>query len=263
MPSDLKEKYSILLKDPYLWMIRGVIGLAGVLYTPWMFAVLPIGEVLSLTWFDELFKDKVEQQREKSLEREKEKLLKLLSEKDKKWYGRVALYIEQVKKHLTHPAYRQQVDFDELSLAFIKKLILLRKAEAAERYMPEETMIHEIAELEKALKRETNTKVQAALAERLALQKQRLELKNRVGAKIREMEVQLKLIEDQILHLRDQAISSHIQDEADLEAGSRLPGSDLIERVTDLSRQLQISSELAEEMQAMLEDPSHPQFMKK
>lgn len=261
MPIRLKEKYLILLKDPYFWMVRGVIGLAGALYTPWAFVVLPISEILGLTWFDELYKGKLERQRLKSLEEEKEKILKLLTERDKKWYERITTYIDQVRKHLIHPGYYQQVDFDELSLDFIKRLILLRRAEAAERYMLEEEIAGEIRSLEDALKRETNPKVRTTLSERLTLQKQRLELKNKISSKIREMEAQLKLIEDQILHLRDLAISSGIQDKASQEAVSTLLGSGLSDKITDLSRQLQISSEIAEEMQTMLEGPSQQTLM--
>ncbi len=260
---DLKEKYSILLKDPYFWMIRGVIGLAGALYTPWAFAILPIGEVLGLTWFDQLFKDKLEQQRVTALEKEKENLLKLLPDKDKAWYMRVVAYIEQVKKQLTDQEYQEQINFDELSLDFIKRLVLLRKVEEAARYMSEEAITDEISRLEEMLKQETNTRVRTALSERLTLQQQRLELKKKVNSKIREMEAQLGLIEDQILHLRDLAISSRIQDKASQEAVSSLLGSDVSDKIADLSQQLRISSEIAEEMQAMLEDPSHRPLMEK
>jgi uncharacterized protein YdcH (DUF465 family) len=257
----LKEKYLILLKDPYFWMVRGVIGLAGILYTPWAFVVLPIGEILGLTWFDELFKGRLERQKLEASKREREELLKLLADKDRGWYQRVTLYIEQVKKYLPHSEYHQQVNFDELSLDFIKRLILLRKAETAERHMVEEVITGEIAKLEEALKRETNARVRATLSERLALQKQRLELKNKISSKLREMEAQLKLIEDQILHLRDLAISSGIQDSASQEIVSTILGSGLSDKITDLSQQLRISSEIAEEMQTMLDSPSQQPLM--
>jgi hypothetical protein len=260
---DLKEKYSILLKDPYFWMIRGVIGLAGALYTPWALAILPIGEVLGLTWFDQLFKDKLEQQRVMAREEEKKNLLTLLPDKDKARYMRVITYLEQVKKQLTDPDYRKQINFDELSLDFIKRLVLLRKVEEAARYMSEDAIREEIARLEEMLKQETNSRVRTALSERLTLQKQRLELNKKVQSKIREMEAQLGLIEDQILHLRDLAISSRIQDNANQEAVSSLLGSDISDKIADLSQQLRISSEIAEEMQVMLEDPSHQPLMEK
>lgn len=260
---DLKEKYSILLKDPYLWMIRGVIGLAGALYTPWALAILPIGEVLGLTWFDQLFKDKLEQQRVMAWEEEKKNLLMLLPDKDKARYMRVITYLEQVKKQLTDPDYRKQINFDELSLDFIKRLVLLRKVEEAARYISEDAITEEIARLEEMLKQETNSRVRTALSERLTLQKQRLELNKKVHSKIREMEAQLGLIEDQILHLRDLAISSQIQDNASQEAVSSLLGSDISDKIADLSQQLRISSEIAEEMQAMLADSSHQPLMEK
>jgi uncharacterized protein YdcH (DUF465 family) len=261
MSPGLKEKYAILLKDPYLWMVRGVIGLAGVLYTPWAFAILPIGEALMLTWFDELFKGKLEHQRLRSLEEEKKGLWESLSEGDKQWYLRVVQYINQVKKHLTHPEYRGQINLDTLSLDFLKRLVLLRKAGEAEKYISKESILDEIAKLEDLSKRETNPRVRNALSERLALHKQRLELKDKVSVKIREMVAQLKLIEDQILHLRDLAISSGIQDRAGQEAVSGLLGADMSDKISDLSQQLRISSDIAEEMQTMLDNSSQQPLM--
>lgn len=256
MPVDIKDRIRLSLKSPYLWMIRGVIGLSGVLFTWWMFALLPLSELVIQTWFDHIFKSRLESEDSSQLAAREAEQLRILSKDDRTWYQGVTNAIRQIKEGLTDPAYRNQIDFDALAKSFYSRLVNLRRVQEAEKETQENALAQEIRKQEKALDAETDAKVRDTMSERLSLLKQRLDLKQKISARTRQMEVQLKLVEDQVLLLRDSALSTGVHEGDHVLVGARDSERNVGESIEVLSRQLQICSELDDEMQTMLRSPS-------
>ena len=253
MPPSVQDRIRLSLKDPYLWMVRGVIGLAGILYTPWMLALLPIGELMIQTWFEHLFKSKLEAAGQTQRAQREAVQLGALAKDDRAWYSRVTAAIGQIKEGLADSAYRGRIDLEAVAQDFYRRIVSLRRFQEAEKETQESALAAEMATQKKALEAETDSKVRDALTERLALLKQRLDLKQKVGARTRQMEAQLRLIEDQVLLLRDTALSTDVRDSDHAAAGTKDSGRNVGEDIEVLSRQLRICSELDDEMQSMLQ----------
>ncbi len=254
MAASVQDRIRLSMKSPYLWMVRGVIGLAGLLYTPWMLALLPLSELLVQTWFDAIFKERLDIRNSTELAAREAEQLVALSKTDRAWYQSVKDAVRQIRSGL-EPAYRNQIDFEALVRSFYERLVSLRQIQDADKETQESSLQYEMKKQQAALDAETDPKVREAMADRLSLLKQRLDLKQKLGARARQMEVQLKLVEEQVLLLRDSAMSSLVQNGHGALAGKDADHG-VGESIEVLSRQLQICTELDDEMQTMMRDPS-------
>ncbi len=249
MTLSLKEKLLMSLRSPYLWMIRGVIGLAGLLYTPWMFLLIPLSELLVQTWFDHVFKLKIE---ENSAEGDLD-FVRQLSRDDVKWYEHIQSCLADIRNRLPDVQYAPQIQVDALARDVLRRLVSLRRAQALNQETSESEIADELERTGKAAKAEKNDRVREVLEERKALQEQRLELKKRLEGRVRELGAQLKLIEDQVGFLRDTVLSSEVQKGSTLDEASR---SALKDQIDILNRQMRVCSELDDEVHSMLRNGS-------
>jgi len=244
-----KEKLLMSLRSPYLWMVRGVIALSGLLYTPWMLFLLPLSELIVQTWFDQIFKSRLE---EDSAAGDRD-FARQLSREDAKWYEHIKDCLAQVRDRLPDVQYAPQVQVDALAQDVLRRLLTLRRAQALDHETSEEEISSELERTGKAAAAEKNDRVREVLEERKALQGQRLELKKRLQGRVRELGAQLKLIEDQIAFLRDTVLSSEVQQGRALDEEAQ---SALKDQIDILNRQMRICSDLDDEVHSMLKTGS-------
>jgi hypothetical protein len=252
MSLNVKDKLLMSLKSPYVWMVRGVIALAGILYTPWMFALLPLSELVVQTWFDALFRTKLDEKSQGDAAQERERLAGQLSKEDRYRFSKVTACLDEIEANLKNSAYTGQVDCEELARDFFTRMISLRNAQKVEQTLNEEVIGSAMKEEERSLKAETNDRLRAVIAERLALQKQRVELGKKVSMRTRELEAQLRLVEEQILLLRDTVLTTGVHSAQGGVLDSHETESGVSEKIEVLSRQLRVCSELDDEMQTVL-----------
>lgn len=249
MALKLKDRLSLSLGSMYLWMVRGVIMLAGALYTPWMLLLLPLSELLVQTWFDQIFKSRIEED-SPAADRD---FARRLSAEDATWYEHIKASLAQIRDRLPDVQHAPQVEVDALAQDVLRRLLSLRRAQALDKEIDDGEIADELRRTTKAAEVEKNERVREVLEERKALQKQRLELKQRLQARVRELGAQLKLIEDQVGFLRDTVMSSEVQKGNALDEEAR---GTLKDQIDILNRQMRIASELDDEVHSMLKNGS-------
>jgi len=244
-----RDRLRLSLQSPYLWMIRGVIGLAGLLYTPWMLLLLPLAELIIQTWFEQIFKSRLEQDSPS----EDRSFARQLSSEDAGWYEHIRKSLEEIRNQLPDAGHVPPVEVDVLARDVLRRLLSLRRAQALEEDIDHNQIAAELRRTTQAAEVERNERIREVLQERKALQEQRLELKQRLQARVRELGAQLKLIEEQVDFLRDTVLSSELQKGAGLDEEAQ---STLKDQIDILNRQMRIASELDDEVHTMLRNGS-------
>ncbi len=245
MKLSLTQRLLMSLRSPYLWMVRGVILLSALLYTPWMLCVLPLSELIIQTWFGNIFKARLESENGDI----QASGLRDLGEEDVKWYQHITECLAEVRDRLPMMEYAPQVEVDALAQDVLRRLVSLRRAQILDEKMSASAIAKEVDRTKKAIEAEKSEKIREVLVEQKNLQEQRLELKERLNGRVRELGAQLKLLAAQVEFLRDTVLSSEVQQGNALNEDAQ---SALKDQIDILNRQMRVCSDLDDEVRTML-----------